>query len=85
MEKTNKTVMQESAKVLSEKIDIPDGPNVAPSPFEHLAAQGDLTAAQPVPDAVGSGATPSTTAGTTDKASTVETHESTETGRPLAD
>ena len=40
MEKTNKDVMQESAQVLAGKIDIPDGPNVAPSPQEHLAAQG---------------------------------------------
>ena len=40
MEKTNRDVMQESAQVLAEKTNIPDGPNVAPSPKEHLAAQG---------------------------------------------
>lgn len=40
MEKPNKDVIQESAQVLTEKTDIPDGPNVGPSPMEHLAAQG---------------------------------------------
>lgn len=36
----NKDVMEQSAEVLAQNIDIPDGPNVAPSPQEHLAAQG---------------------------------------------
>ena len=40
MATTNKDVMEESAQVLADKITIPDGPNVAPSPGEHLAAQG---------------------------------------------
>jgi hypothetical protein len=36
----SQAVVRESQKVLEEKIQIPDGPNVAPSPLEHLAAQG---------------------------------------------
>ncbi|MCD2512534.1 hypothetical protein [Comamonas endophytica] len=40
MQTTNKDVMQESARVVDEKSDIPDGPNVGPSPQEHLAAKG---------------------------------------------
>ena len=36
----SQAVVRESQKVLGEKIQIPDGPNVAPSPLEHLAAQG---------------------------------------------
>lgn len=42
MEKTDQAAVRESAKVLAETIDIPDGPNVAPSPLEHLAAQGTV-------------------------------------------
>lgn len=44
MEIATKDVIQESAQVVSEKTDIPDGPNVAPSPQEHLAAQGIVQA-----------------------------------------
>lgn len=36
----SQAAVRESQKVLEEKIQIPDGPNVAPSPLEHLAAQG---------------------------------------------
>lgn len=36
----SQAVVRESEKVLAEKTSIPDGPNVAPSPLEHLAAQG---------------------------------------------
>lgn len=43
---TNKDVMRKSAQVLAEKTTIPDGPNVAPSPLEHLAAQGVVAPAQ---------------------------------------
>lgn len=40
MQTTNKDVMQESAQIVAQKTDIPDGPNVGPSPQEHLAAKG---------------------------------------------
>ena len=54
MAMTNKDVMEQSAQVLAEKTELPDGPNVAPSPREHLAAQGIV---QPAVHASGTGAT----------------------------
>ncbi len=39
--------IQESQQLLSDQANIPDGPNVAPSPFEHLAARGNPDPAQP--------------------------------------
>lgn len=51
MDTTNKDVMQESAQVLGEQADIPDGPNVGPSPQEHLAAKGIAQPPLPAADA----------------------------------
>lgn len=47
----DQTVVRESAKVLDRTTDLPDGPNVGPSPLEHLAAQGALPRAGGTPSA----------------------------------
>ena len=39
----SQAVVRESEKLLAHQASIPDGPNVAPSPLEHLAAQGQVT------------------------------------------
>ena len=53
----SQAVVRESEKLLAHQASIPDGPNVAPSPLEHLAAQGQVTG----PEGAKSGATPSGT------------------------
>lgn len=44
-----KTVIEKSRDLIDEVAEIPDGPNVGPSPNEHRAAQGELPA---VPSAI---------------------------------
>ena len=64
----SQAVVRESEKVLAEKTSIPDGPNVAPSPLEHLAAQGVV----------------STPANASDDASTPVAGPSEASGSPMA-
>ena len=77
----SQAAVRESQKVLEEKTQIPDGPNVAPSPLEHLAAQGVL----PEPEDLKSGSSSTRTAGPSGAPGTADTAGTPDTKLPPAE
>ena len=51
------TGVEQANKAVADQAGVPDGPNVGPSPKEHLAAQGKVDAAQRPPSGAGAAGT----------------------------